>query len=168
MFPCLRQVRIACSRLLEIQNKIPCKFGFTKSTHLSRPAVARGGISAWAPPIRASQSGKVAPGVVRPQISAAFVRNSSAVRLVSCPSAFQGMGRRGLLTAALLLCFLAVCSGRGENSYSLLLCLLVPQCSIAIRDVRRLHLGVLVVCRFAMRMGVVSVKKKKKSYAKNR
>jgi len=46
-------------------------------------------------------------------------RNSSWCALVSCPSAFQGMGRRGLLTAALLLCFLAVCSGRGESSYLL-------------------------------------------------
>lgn len=41
-------------------------------------------------------------------------------------SVFQGMERRGLLRAALLLCcFLAVCSGRGESSHFLTLFLFI-------------------------------------------
>jgi hypothetical protein len=46
------------------QNKIPRKFGFTESTDLSRPAVARGGISAWAARLGTADSdlsGRVTP-----------------------------------------------------------------------------------------------------------
>jgi len=138
------------------QNKIPRKFGFTESTDLSRPATASGGISAWAARLGTADSGlsgKVNPSVVRPQISAAFLH---------CPLLWlhpfiQGMGRRGLLTAALLLCFLAVCSGRGESNYSFSLFI---GSAMFYRDVRRLYLEVLVLLNLGILAMSGSCKKK--------
>ena len=82
-------------------------------------------------------------------------------------SAFQGMGRRGLLTAALLLCFLAVCSGRGESNYSFFLFI---GSAMFYRDVRRLYLEVLVLLNLGIlaMSGRVGAVKKKEPCAKNR
>jgi hypothetical protein len=72
---------------------------------------------------------------------------------------FQGMERRGLLKAALLLCLLAVCSGRGKQLAPTML-----RCNCAC-----LYLEVLIplhLVQFGMRMGAFVKKKERETICK--